>query len=378
MVDKSSHTHHLLIKFLGALTLVSLVSACTLPRGAAIQSEITQSQDAEDATFAVEPVTQDSVARLATWPATGWEGHYHWFSSPRGPADSRIQTGDVLNLTIWDTQENSLVTNAGEKRANVNALEVSPSGEVFVPYIGEVRVAGLSPISARKYIQKEMEMIAPSAQVQLQMVAGPVNTVDVVGGVANPGSYPLPNRNYSLLSLLAKAGGIDKSLRNPLVRLIRNGKTYEIPADALFEDASKNVVLRGKDQVIVVKDERYFIALGAAGSEQQVFFAQERISALESISLIGGLNDARANPKGILILREYPAAALRTDGTGPSKQQTIFTLDLTSAEGLFAARNFQINPNDSVLATESPVNSVRTIFGLIGSAFGLVNAANGG
>lgn len=352
-----------------------LTAACSLPRGAAIQAEVTQSQNAADATFAVEPVTQDSVTRLASWPTTGWDGQYRWFSSPRGPADSHIQAGDVLNLTIWDTQENSLVTSAGEKRANVSALEVSPSGEVFVPYIGEVRVSGMTPVSARKYIQKEMEMIAPSAQVQLQMVAGPVNTVDVVGGVANPGSYPLPNRNYSLLSLLAKAGGIDKGLRNPLVRLIRDGKSYEIPADALFEDASKNVVLRGKDQIIVVKDDRYFIALGAAGSEQQVFFSQEQITALESISLIGGLNDARANPKGILILREYPAEALRADGSGPSKQQTIFTLDLTTADGLFAARNFQINPNDSVLATESPINSIRTIFGLIGSAFGLANAA---
>ena len=48
----------------------------------------------------------------------------------------------------------------------------------------------------------------------------------------------------------------------------------------------------------------------------------------------------------------------------------IFSLDLTTADGLFAARNFLINPNDTVLATESPVVAVRTVLSLFGAALG--------
>jgi polysaccharide export outer membrane protein len=54
-------------------------------------------------------------------------------------------------------------------------------------------------------------------------------------------------------------------------------------------------------------------------------------------------------------------------------EQVIFTFDLTSADGLFAARNFQINPDDTILATESPVTATRTVLGLVGAVFGMAN-----
>jgi len=92
--------------------------------------------------------------------------------------------------------------------------------------------------------------------------------------------------------------------------------------------------------------------------------------------MIGGLSEARANLKGVLVLREYPANALRSDGSGPEKQQVVFTFDLTSAEGLFAARKFNVHPQDTLLATESPVTAARTVLGLIGTTFGLANSLN--
>ncbi|MGI3187307.1 hypothetical protein [Nioella aestuarii] len=75
-----------------------------------------------------------------------------------------------------------------------------------------------------------------------------------------------------------------------------------------------------------------------------------------------------------MILREYPASALRTGQRGPREERVVFTLDLTTSDGLFSARNFRIHSGDLVLATESPVSSVQTVFSLFGSAFGLVNA----
>ena len=92
--------------------------------------------------------------------------------------------------------------------------------------------------------------------------------------------------------------------------------------------------------------------------------------------MIGGVNDTRADPKGILILREYPTSALETDGSGPAEQRVVFTLDLTNSDGLFSARNFPIYSGDLVLATESPVVFVRTFIGVIGSGFGILSAAN--
>lgn len=347
------------------------ITACTLPRGAAIQGEITRTKNSEDATFSVVPINRENIATLRKWPATGWAGHYHWFSDPRGPKSNLIRTGDLIDLVIWDNQQNSLLTAAEQKNVRMTGLSVAPNGTIFVPYLNEVPVRGKTAEAARDQIASDLELVVPDAQVQLSVTPGPDNSVDAVRGFASPGSYPLPNRNYSVLNLISAAGGISSSLQNPLVRLIRGDQSFEIRADTLFERANANVVLRGGDKVIVQEDERYFVALGATGSETIVPFNRERITAIEALALLGGISDTRANPQGVLILREYKTKDLRNDNAGPAKNQVVFTIDLTSADGLFAANKFQINPQDLVVATESPVNSVRTIFGLIGAAVGV-------
>ncbi len=362
------------LRWLALILAVATLSACSLPRGSAVQNEILKAEDDENASFQVVQVGRDNVKSLADWPATGWSGQYHWFEATRGPSSPLIRSGDKITLTIWDSQETSLITTPEQRSVTMPAMQVSPSGTLFVPYLDEVNVTGLTPADARRKIQGELERIVPSAQVQLSHEAGRKNTVDAVRGFAAPGSYPLPDRDYSILTLISEAGGINQSLRNPLVRVIRDSKTYEIRASHLLENAKRNVLLRGGDKVIVDEDKRTFIALGATGTEELVYFSQESVTALEALALVGGLTDSRADLKGVLLLREYGAKAVKQDLTGPQKQQVVFAFDLTSADGLFAAKNFRVNPDDVLIASESPVTSARTIFGLVGSVVGLGNA----
>ncbi|TDQ57318.1 polysaccharide biosynthesis/export family protein [Phaeovulum veldkampii] len=342
-----------------------------------MSSELLASMDARNPGFALVPVTRANAAQIERWPATGWSGGYRWIGAAAGPDSPVIRTGDRLDLTIWDSQDNALLVPNEARATQMAGLEVTPQGTIFVPYLNEVAVRGKTPADARVAVQSALAPVMPSAQVQLTLAPGKQNSVDLVSGVARPGRYPLPDRNHSILSLIAEGGGIAASLRNPLVRLIRDGHTYEIRADRLFADASTNTTLHGGDKVLVEEDRRYFTALGATGAEDLIYFQKDDITALESLSIIGGLSDTRANPKGVVVLREYPAKTVRTDGSGPTMQQVVFTFDLTTAEGLFAARKFRINPKDTVLATESEVTSVRTLLGLLGSAAGLADRLEG-
>ena len=352
------------------------LTACTVPRGAALSSEILREQSTETPTYAVVPVGRDNVARLAGWPVTGGGISQGWPAASRGPDSTVIRAGDRISLVIWDSQENSLLANVAQKAVDMPDLTVSSAGTIFVPYLDEVLVRGQTPDQARRQIQQALTPIVPSAQVQLMLEPGQNNSVDLVNGVVKPGSYPLPGRNFTILGLLAQGGGIDKSLRNPSVRLMRDGKAYEIRASTLLEQPSRNVVLRGGDQVLVKEDDRYFTALGATGTQSLIYFEKDEITGLETLALIGGLEGSRANPKGVLILRDYPASALRQDGSGPQMQQVVFTFDLTTADGLFAARNFHVNPKDTVLVTEASLVSTRTVLSLIGSVLGVTNSVS--
>jgi len=146
-----------------------------------------------------------------------------------------------------------------------------------------------------------------------------------------------------------------------------------------MRDPSRNVLVRGGDQILVVEDDRTFNVLGASGQQKIVAFSKETMTAMEALSEMGGLSASRADPKGILVLRDYPPSALNAR-PGPALPQVVFTIDLTDADGLFASRVFPINPGDTILATESPITRVQTILALMGSMVGfgtsLGNVAN--
>lgn len=365
-----------LSKYFLWVTLSLALAACgTLPRGAAIQAEITKGVNQPDADFAVYPVSKAFLPSLASWPETG-ERHYGWLGHSNGSSAQIIQTGDMLNITIWDSAENSLLMAPGQRSVNLIAMRVSENGTIFIPYVGKVRVAQRTPDSARQSLQRQLEAVAPGAQVQLAMSEGRTNSVDMVGGVRSPGNIKMPDQDFSILAAISAAGGVNDALTNPRVKLVRGHNTYRTSLSHLLDNPKLDTRLRGGDQIIVEKDARYFLSLGAAGSESQFPFNRDKVSALDALSLIGGVDDNRANPKGVLILREYPASALNSGQRGPRQERVVFTIDLTTSDGLFSARNFFINSGDLVLATESPVSSVRVIFGLIGSAFGVVNVAS--
>lgn len=352
---------------LRSFAVVVLLGACALPRGAAVESEILANRDRENPDFAIYDVTRGNLNSIAGWPVTDNVPSFGWLSSAGGPADITIQPFDLVNVVIWDSEENSLMASPGQKLVDVGNLRVTAAGTIFMPYLGYLDVAGKTPDGARQMIEREMLAIVPSAQVQLNVVPGSRGSVSLVGGVNKPGTVPLPDGTVTVLGLISQGGGPREVLENPQVRLIRNGRTYGIPLQALIETPSQDPVLRGGDKVALVEDERYFRALGATGQQKIISFPRKDVSVLDAMSLMGGLLPTRANPQGVLVLREYPASAVRTDGSGPKNAWVVFTVDLTSGDGLFSAGRFRIHSGDTVLATESPVNAATTVLGLIGT-----------
>ena len=355
-----------------ALGAVALVSGCNLPRGAANGKAILSSAARDDTSdYAIYRVSREFMTRVGDWPMTGTVPHGSWISGGGGRTVGTIRAGDRLDLVVWDSEDTSLLTTPGSRQVPLSQITVAPDGKIFVPYLDRVAVAGKTTEAARTEIQDRLTVIAPSAQVQLARSPGRGNSVDLVGGVGKPGAYPLVDGGMSVLNLIAMGGGVAPSMAHPLIRLTRGGKTYVTSLDRLYETPDLDTIVQGGDQVIVLEDRRKFLALGAAGREQIVNFPTERPTALEAMASIGGVNDTRGDPKAVLILREYPVSAVSDGIHGPEAQRTIFVIDLTTADGLFSAARFRINPDDVIYVSESPLTAFNTISSLVGSVFGL-------
>lgn len=359
-----------------AAVLFCSLAACTLPRGAAMQSEILENTGSEAPQFAHYPVDSKLLPEVQRWPASKAAVSRPWLSGGVGRSGQVLTAGDSVQIAVWENGENKLMTNPGSPTTQLQTTQISSSGSVFVPYAGPVKIAGLTPDEAREKIQAKVSELIPAAQVQLESTPGKSNAVSLVGGVLRPGNVPLTDRSLTVLNVISEGGGVQPSILNPQLRLLRGGKVYETSMQRVLDDPALDAGVRPGDKLVVEPDRRSFLALGAAGREQVVKFPQDHVNALEAVTLVGGIDGARANPKGVLILRQYPASAVRADGKGgPTQQRVVFSINLTTTDGLFSAQNFEIQPNDLVLATESALVNVRTVLGLFSTSLSTVRTA---
>jgi polysaccharide export outer membrane protein len=362
------------------LALISCLAlaSCGLPRGAGFSSELLSASNANTAApgedpvydFAVYEVNRATLPVLAAWPATGKET-LPWITAREQPATLMIAAGDQVQLTIWDAEETSIFGPGG-----VTALaptEVDSAGRIFVPFIGELRVTGMSPSTARQRVEEELVRTVPSAQVQLVVEPGRTNTANLASGVTAPGLYPLSDRNIKILELFSLAGGPSAALTAPQVRLVRDGQTYGVPFSRLLEEPNLNTTVRGGDRIYVVNDDRKFITLGATGSQSIFEFPESEFSALEALALIGGVNAGTANPESILVMRAYDASAVRDGVSGPPRDRVVFAIDMTSADGVFSAGSFMLEDGDLIYGTESALGPALTVFGLGNSLSAALN-----
>ncbi|MEP5154569.1 polysaccharide biosynthesis/export family protein [Planktotalea sp.] len=364
---------------LGLCAITSLAACDLVPRGAGLQSEVLAAEKDENGNeitqFAVEPVTRANLATFVNWrPADS--SHYHWINRVDQPNNRIIRPGDSVSITVWTTDvDGGLLTSPGQRSVPLADNRVSPNGTIFLPYLGDFKISGNSPERARERIEEKYSETMPSAQIQLKLTEGVEQSVSLISGVAAPGTYPLASNDYTILQIIAEGGGM-ATFTNPQVRLHRSGKIYGVSANRLLNEPRLNTTLRGGDRIYVEEDERTFLSLGAAGTEAVHAFTSDNVSALEALSIIGGVSDTRADAKGILILRRYPLKNVTADRSGPDHPRTIFTLDLTSADGLFSADQFEIESGDLIYVSESPLTAVQSVFSIFTSVIGLNNAIN--
>ncbi len=359
----------MLIQRLFAVIACLALAACGLPRGAGFQTEVLAAanpfaplpEDGDLYGFAYYEVNRQTLPQLRAW-GTRQGAPLPWPVAQNQPASLIIAPGDTVQLTIWDAEENSIFGAAGV--TPLQPTEVDANGRIFVPFIGELRVSGMAPTTARQRIEEELVMTVPSAQVQLVVEPGGSNTANLSSGVAAPGLYPLPQRNFRILDLFSLAGGPNPTFDSPQVRLVRGGQTFGISFAQLSANPNLNIAVRGGDRIFVVDDDRKFVTLGATGSQSIVEFPESDLSALEAIAFIGGVNAGTANPESVLILREYDPSEVRDGVYGPPQERVVFIIDLTHADGLFSAGRFMIEDGDLIYGTESALGPFLAALGL--------------
>ncbi|WP_246040521.1 polysaccharide biosynthesis/export family protein [Roseovarius arcticus] len=329
------------------------------------------SVDREGDAFIVS--VNDRVTRAtAVQPALGFSDA---FRNAGQLGSDTIRPGDTLGLTIWENVDDGLLAGEATNQTVLEEVQVDGSGFIFVPYAGRIRAAGNTPEAIRRIITSKLDEQTPDPQVQVRRLAGDGATVSLVGSVGAQGVYPIERPTRTLAAMLSAAGGIVIPAEVAQITVLRGGERSKVWFQDLYKHPEFDIALRGGDRILVEQDTRAFTALGATGAQSRVTFETQTLSAIEAIATVGGLQASAADPTGVFILRNEPAAIAnqvlgRSDLIGD--QRLVYVLDLTRPNGMFMARDFSVRDQDTLYVTEAPFAQWSKVIGALTGSLGVV------
>jgi len=138
----------------------------------------------------------------------------------QGSSSSQVGIGDLVEVTVASGTE--------EEIPEPMQARVSQEGNVSLPLVGEVHVAGLEPFEAGQRIAAQAieRGVYRQPSVVLRVAEPAVNRVTVLGAVKEPGVYELPRGASDLLSAVAAAGGLTEEASTQVDVMRREQPTF--------------------------------------------------------------------------------------------------------------------------------------------------------
>jgi polysaccharide biosynthesis/export protein len=291
---------------------------------------------------------------------------------PKLSLDYSLGEGDTLKIKIIgkDGLDESL-----------QSLTISNSGEITLPYLGAIQVAGLSAAQleekiASLYAEKQL---LKQAEVLVYVTDYKAKPFFITGEVDNPGEY-IMSQELTLMEGILMAGGIDpgadsfaylhrrKSPDGPSVQLAHAAQSPDIGEPGVevtkidlrplkLGGVPKPDILLKKGDVLVIpkrKDMRFYVVgdVKGAGAQEIPPPVERAILVSQAIAQAGGPSRTAKLSKGLLI--RY------NERNGSREEKTVdFAAILKGKQP-----DFEIRPNDIIFI---PGSNAKTLgYGLLG------------
>lgn len=300
-----------------------------------------------------------------------------------------INIGDVLDITIWEAPPAVLFGGALSSTGSGNAQQtklpeqmVSSSGTISVPFIGDVSVLGKTPVQVQNIIKSRLKKMANQPQVMVRMVQNNAANVSVIR-VGNSVRMPLTAAGERVLDAVAAVGGSTANVQDTNVQLTRGNVVRTIALEDLVAHPRQNILLRRGDVVTMITNPSTFTSMGAVGHTQQIGFSVKGLSLAEAVGRMGGLQDYRADARGVFVFRYAPLSELPPEkqskwvekGYGDRAEiPVVYRLNLADANSMFWMQRFPVKDKDVVYVSNAPMAEVRKFLSFVFSP--VVSGAN--
>jgi polysaccharide export outer membrane protein len=224
--------------------------------------------------------------------------------------DFKILPGDIISIStvaipeLTTTMSISSGSFSSTTAPSVSGIKVGPKGQVELPYLGTVVLAGLTPSEAAAYLSKMLKErgILVDPQVSVQLMDSPTRVITMIGELVRPAPVPA-FAQLRLLDAISACGGFTP-LASHTVTIRRRGApepiTVELGVDPKMASES-NIPLMPGDTVIVPKVGNVFVVGEVKTAESFPLSTNTPITVMRAISMAGGLKYSAALSKARII-----------------------------------------------------------------------------
>lgn len=255
------------------------------------------------------------------------------------PENYRIGPNDSLYITVWDHQE--LTAPGGGEQAN--ARVVRDDGTLFYPFIGSIKVEGLTLEELRRFIASKLSRYIEQPQVDVNVIEYNSQKIIVSGAFAAPGSLQVDAQRLTLTQAMGQAGiDVNRADLSNLV-LMREGKSYNLDYDRLTSGGSDidKVYLRPGDKLhLGLNNARKVFVMGEVRVLRPLPYSTSRLTLSEVLATAGGPTPETSSGKEVYVIRGVDN--LETE------KATVFQLNARSPSAFILADQFEMEPQDVV------------------------------
>lgn len=289
-----------------------------------------------------------------------------WNQSAPDEYEYRIGVGDVLSIVVWDHPELTAPFgsfNNVEDQGNV----VREDGSIFYPFVGELAVEGKTARDIQQELASKLANFIESPQLDVRVVTYRSQRFFVTGMVEQPGTFPVTDVPVRVVEALGLAGGVLAEADLFDVTLSRNNTSFNIPLfEILYEgDISGNALLRNGDVLHIAPNElRRVFVMGEVVRPSTLPMTNRRMSLTQALGEVGGIQEARADGRGIYVIRNSEFEDLID----------VYQLDTSEAWALALGDEFILQPRDIVYVSAAPITRWnRWVSNILPSLQGLYN-----
>ncbi len=293
-----------------------------------------------------------------------------------------VGRGDTLQVSVWEAPPATLFGSvSADGRAGVSPARpaelpeqiVTADGSITVPFVGLLQVLGKTTSEIEDEIALRLQGVANQPQVLVRIARNASSNVTIVGEVAQAQRMPLTATGERLLDAIAAAGGVSQPLNKVTVQLTRNTVVRTMPLETVVRSPEENIPLAGGDVVAVYFQPYSLTVLGATGRNDEIPFEAQGLSLAQALGRVGGLQDNRADARGVFLFRfESPAAlppALRGRPSLPDgRVPVVYRLDLKNPASFLAAQNFPVLDKDVIYVANAPAAELQKFLNILTSS----------